>query len=69
METNLHNQTPVLLSVHDIAIMLRCSPKTILRMCDTGQIPQPICVGMLVRWNRQHIEQWIEQGCPRVVNQ
>ena len=56
---------PVLLTVRDVAEMLNCSPRTVYRLSDSGRMPKPAKLGSLVRWPRQLIERWIEEGCPK----
>jgi excisionase family DNA binding protein len=55
-----------LMTVRDVATQLRCSTRTVYRLCDTGRMPPPVRLGSLVRWNRAIVEQWIEDGCPRI---
>jgi predicted DNA-binding transcriptional regulator AlpA len=33
-----------------IAVMLGCSPRTVLRMVEAGEVPQPIRIGSRKRW-------------------
>ena len=57
-------RTPAMLTVHDVAEMLNCSARTVYRMSDSGRMPRPVRFGALVRWPRDAIERWIEDGCP-----
>ena len=54
-----------MLTVHDVARMLNCSARTVYRLTDAGKIPRPVKLNALVRWGREDIENWINQGCPR----
>lgn len=54
-----------LLTVQEVAELLRCSPRHIRRLADGGQMPLPIHLGHLVRWRKFELDQWIEDGCPR----
>ncbi|MBI4586903.1 MAG: AlpA family phage regulatory protein [Planctomycetes bacterium] len=56
----------ILLSVKAVAKLLSCSTRHIYRLVDRGQMPKPVHLGALVRWNRFEIEHWIAEGCPRV---
>jgi len=56
---------PALLTVHDVAEMLSCSPRTVYRLNDAGRMPKPVRLGSLVRWPKAIVERWIDQGCPR----
>ena len=64
-ETALLTENPPLLDVHSVAKLLACSPRHARRLADTGRMPRPVKLGALVRWNRQVIEDWIKEGCPR----
>ena len=53
-----------MLTVNDVAKLLACSPRTVYRLADQGNIPQPAKIGGMVRWSRALLEQWITDGCP-----
>ncbi len=55
-----------LLTVGDVARLLRCSQRSVYRLSDAGRMPRPVRLGALVRWSRTSIEEWVEQGCPAV---
>lgn len=57
---------PELLTVKELARLLGCSPRHIYRMSDGGQMPPPVKLGALVRWNRKVLEAWIADGCSPV---
>jgi excisionase family DNA binding protein len=52
-----------LLDVHNVAELLGCSSRHVRRLVDVGRMPRPLKLGALVRWNRQVIEDWINDGC------
>lgn len=54
----------LMLTVHDAAALLACSPRTVYRLVDTGRIPRPIRLGGMIRWPREPFERWIADGCP-----
>lgn len=58
-------EAPVMLTVDDVAGMLRCSNRSVYRLTDAGKLPRPVKLGGLVRWRREVIEGWIARGCPR----
>ena len=58
----------VLLDANDVAGLLKCSRRTVYRLADSGRIPVPIRLGMLVRWSRQALDEWIAEGCPSCRN-
>lgn len=53
-----------LVDIDQVARLLRCSSRHIYRLAGEGKMPQPIKLGALIRWNRQTLETWIEDGCP-----
>ena len=55
----------ILLDVTSVAELLGCSSRHARRLADAGKMPRPVKLGALVRWNRQVIEDWIKEGCPR----
>ena len=56
--------TPVLLNVKEVAEMLGLSERTVYRLADMGNMPRPVKIGAAVRWRRNELDQWIEEGCP-----
>jgi excisionase family DNA binding protein len=52
-----------LLDVKVVAHLLGCSARHVYRMSDGGQMPPPVKLGALVRWNRSSVEEWIAGGC------
>lgn len=58
--------SPAMLSMGQVAGLLNCSKRTVYRLNDTGQIPRPVRLGSLLRWNRTQIQQWIANGCPAI---
>ena len=56
--------TGTLLDVTSVAELLDCSTRHVRRLADAGKMPRPMKLGALVRWNRQVIEDWINEGCP-----
>ena len=63
-EEGTPREQSLLVSVLDVAGMLRCSPRHIWRMADAGKMPRPYKIGALCRWDRAAIECWIADGCP-----
>lgn len=57
-------QIAALLTADDLAMLLRCSTRSIRRLADQGSVPRPVKIGGLLRWSREVIERWIEDGCP-----
>ena len=60
METNLMG------GVDTTAKMLDVSARTILRLRDSGRMPQPVKIGKCIRWRLADVTAWIEDGCPDV---
>ena len=55
-----------LLSLSQIAELLSCSTRHVQRLADAGKMPKPVRLGVLLRWPRQTINDWIADGCPAV---
>lgn len=55
----------LLLSAKELAKLLRVSTRTIWRRKSAGEIPPPIKLGGLIRWQYGQIKSWISAGCPR----
>ena len=53
-----------LLDVKAVAGLLECSPRTVQRMADRGEVPGRIHLGLrLIRWDSHVIHAWIGNGC------
>lgn len=65
-----NEQHPVaaMLTVDGVAALLACSPRTVYRLADRGQMPPPVRLGALVRWPRDVIDAWVADGCPHCRN-
>lgn len=53
-----------LLDVKEVAALCSCSVRHVYRLADAGKMPSPARLGVLVRWPRSAIEDWIANGCP-----
>lgn len=53
-----------MLDVRGVAALLACSPRHVYRLRDTGRMPAPVRLGMLCRWQRAKLLDWIAAGCP-----
>jgi hypothetical protein len=52
-----------LLTIKDIAAILKCSRRLVERMRSAGKLPQPdLHVGRMPRWQVESIQSWIDQG-------
>ena len=56
-------QTEQLLTVMDVASLLKCSKRQVCRLADSGRMPAPVRVGRLVRWRSDELAGWIRDGC------
>ena len=45
--------------------LLNVSQRTLWRMHNEGEMPQPIRIGRAVRWSLEALKKWIDDGCPR----
>jgi predicted DNA-binding transcriptional regulator AlpA len=52
--------------VKAVAAKLCCSARHVSRLADAGQMPSPIRLASLVRWDLEEIDRWIAAGCPSV---
>lgn len=59
-----NSREPLLISVSELATILKCSTRTVWRMESAGLLPSPVRFGGKVRWRYQDIIQWIEKNCP-----
>jgi predicted DNA-binding transcriptional regulator AlpA len=55
-----------LLDVQAVAQLLKCSSRTVWRFADAGKMPNPIRIGVMVRWRRDAIASWITSNCQPV---
>src|SRR5262249_33626787 len=55
-------------TVGDIAALLQASERHVWRLHDAGKMPSCIRLGRLVRWPKQLIDDWIDNGCPAQPN-
>lgn len=55
---------PSLMTDDEVAAKIRCSPRHVRRLADTGRMPRAAKLGSLIRWPRHVIDQWILAGCP-----
>jgi predicted DNA-binding transcriptional regulator AlpA len=60
------SELSLLIDVHDVAAMLKCSARHVWRLSDSGRITRPYKIGALCRWDRATIERWINDGCQSV---
>ncbi len=54
---------PALLSVGDVAALLCCSSRHVLRLADAGRMPPGVRLGALRRWRRADLDAWLAGGC------
>ena len=55
----LPNHSAQLLTVKQIAMTLNCSTRSVWRLVAEGELPQPMAVGHLRRWNPADIETYL----------
>jgi predicted DNA-binding transcriptional regulator AlpA len=55
---------PELLTVEELAQILKVSVRTIWRRRKGADIPAPVKIAGAVRWRSGDIRRWIDQGCP-----
>lgn len=64
LPANTGGDVPRMLTVQDVAAIIKCSARTVYRLADSGRMPPPSRLGALARWNAAVIATWIAQGCP-----
>lgn len=58
-------ETAFLIDYKHVCTMLSVGKNAFFNMRQTGRFPIPsIRLGRAVRYNRRHVEQWIDEGCP-----
>jgi excisionase family DNA binding protein len=55
-----------LLTVREVARVLKISVRSVWRLVASRKLPAPLKVGGVSRWQRTDIARWIESGCPAV---
>jgi excisionase family DNA binding protein len=54
----------LLISVDELATILRVSPRTVWRLLSAEKLIPPVRFGGAVRWRYGDVKQWIDGGCP-----
>ena len=52
--------------VKTVAAKLCCSCRHVYRLAHSNQIPRPLRLGSLVRWDVDELDGWIAAGCPSI---
>lgn len=55
---------PLLITAEEFAELMQISTRTLWRLRSAGQVPVPVRIGGVVRWNRERVLSWISAGCP-----
>ena len=58
------SSVPLLITAQEFADLMQLSVRTLWRLSSAGQIPEPVRIGGTVRWRRDEVHSWVEQGCP-----
>jgi prophage regulatory protein len=58
--------TECLLTARELSDMLHVSVRTVWRLRSSAAIPAPVRIRGSVRWNRNEVQRWIDQGCPMI---
>lgn len=56
--------SPLLVDAREVARLLDVSLASIWRWRSAGKLPAPIRIGATLRWRRDAIEAWVNEGCP-----
>lgn len=54
---------PELLTIRELAKVLKLSPRSIWRLVRNHQLPAPVRIGGSIRWRADDISFWIANGC------
>ena len=54
---------PELLTIRELAKVLKLSPRSIWRLVKNHQLPVPVRIGGSIRWRAEDIIRWINDGC------
>ncbi|MDZ4849679.1 MAG: helix-turn-helix domain-containing protein [Pirellulaceae bacterium] len=57
---------PKLLTIRELAGILKVSPRSIWRLVSSGKIMEPLRVGGSIRWREDAIRDWIDSGCEEI---
>lgn len=57
----------LLIDSRQAAKLLKVSERTLYKMHTTGEMPQPIRIGIAKRWSFEALKRWVEAGCPKPV--
>lgn len=57
------NELPQLLTINDVAEILKISQRSIWRLVASGKLLAPLRIGGSIRWKREDIREWIDSGC------
>ena len=60
--TDRDSERPTLLDTAEVAGVLRCSTRHVMRLAEDGVLPGRVMLGRLCRWQRRTIEDWIAGG-------
>ncbi len=55
-----------LINVRQVAEMCSIGVETVYRKQRAGEMPAAIRLGRCCRWRPEHINEWIEKGCPNL---
>jgi len=58
------NADSLLINVRQVGTILGVSPRSVWRLLSDGKIIAPVRLGGAVRWRKDELARWIEQGCP-----
>ena len=62
------DELPVLLTIRELAKILKISQRSIWRLVSSGKLIQPLHIGGSIRWRQDEVFKWIERGCPGTPN-
>jgi|6_EtaG_2_1085325.scaffolds.fasta_scaffold453371_2 excisionase family DNA binding protein len=57
--------TSEMMNPEQVASLLAIRKDTVYRWNRSGMMPEAIKIGKILRWQRNDVEEWIADGCPR----
>lgn len=54
----------LLLTAEQVAELMNISERSVWRHLSAGKLLEPVRIGGCVRWNRERMIRWIQDGCP-----
>jgi excisionase family DNA binding protein len=57
-------ESPVLISVKQLAALCGLTPRTVWRHLSSGKLPKHLTLGGAIRFRKTDVDCWVALGCP-----